>query len=312
MTPTAALFWIFYGLLGLAPFPCLFFLLRNFRRGTELPPYGAWGFYLGCPVWTPLIAAFAAIQGWGHGLVGAPFFIGAALGAAWQSRSAPRPGGLSIASNAAVFVILGLLAFVALGGGYFDRVFQGAHAQWALRKAGVTGDDPAALAAALRSPDRAVRWGAALALGGLGKGAAPALDALLSALEDEDERVGRSAFSALKRMGPAAAPGAPGLARLLGSEKHSWDAERMFEELGPAASSAVPELVLLIDDPSPGTRRRAVAALCAIGPSAKEAALPALARRAKIETDAAVKDAIGGAGRKLGYDFAEWTRAGNP
>jgi len=66
-----------------------------------------------------------------------------------------------------------------------------------------------ALIEALRDPSRAVREGAAHALGDIGARAAPAVEALIVAFEDPDDFVRWKAARALGRIGPAARAAVP-------------------------------------------------------------------------------------------------------
>jgi|CXWL01.1.fsa_nt_gi hypothetical protein len=160
----AYLFWTVYGLVAAAPLICLVFLARRFSRGTDLHEAGMWGIYLGCLMWFPPLAAHAAIHpGW-RAVLGFPFFFGAALGAVWRLQSVPRSRGLSIFVEAGFYASMGLLAYVALGGGYFDRVIQTAHARKMLQKTGVRADDLVGVTRSLDNEDMYTRWGAVLAL----------------------------------------------------------------------------------------------------------------------------------------------------
>jgi HEAT repeat protein len=68
---------------------------------------------------------------------------------------------------------------------------------------------------ALRSPDRGVRFAAAIALGTIGPEAADAVPALTALLEDGELYVRQNAPESLARLGPAARPAVPALIRAL-------------------------------------------------------------------------------------------------
>lgn len=291
------------------PFVCLFFLTRHFTHGTRLPADAVAAVYLGCLLWIVIIAGRSALVPAWRPFVGLPILVGVFLGPAWEWKAAPPPTAGRAMANAAVFAVFGLMGVIALGGGYFDKVFQVPHARTVLRKTGVKPDDAAALARALRDDDVWVRWGAASALGSLGPGAAPALDSLVAAVEDPDARVGRSAWSAIHRLGPLAAPAAPAIAALLKKGRDDWDVRRYFESLGPKTEAAVPTLLALAEDPSAQGRAQALEALGCVGPGAEAAALPVLVRIYKSEKDPGVKDAASRIHPKLGITFAEWQQA---
>lgn len=192
-----------------APVAAALVLVRRWRSEGGLPGWGRGALYLGCAAWVPILGARAAIHPAWHGWEGAPLFLGAALGMAWGWKSVPRPGAASLLGEFFFCAFVGLLAMVALSGGYFDRTVQVPHARRSLERARVRPDDPAELARALGHEDVYVRWGAILALQGLREGAKPTLGPLLAtATRDADERVRRAAWAAVLGMGPAAKPAA--------------------------------------------------------------------------------------------------------
>jgi hypothetical protein len=156
------------------------------------------------------------------------------------------------------------------------------------------------LLAGTRSPDPAVRYRAARALGKIGapaKRAAPALLACMGdphwlvrryaatslgalkgpgpevlaalgrALGDEDWEVRRVAARSIGWIGRSDRAGVEGLTRLLSDEY--WSARKYaagsLGRLGPAAKSAIPALEKALSDPEIQVRREARAAIAAIG-----------------------------------------------
>lgn len=296
-------------LVAAGPFLALFFLALHYKRGTPLPAKAVALLYLGCLLWIGIIAGRSALVPAWRPFIGLPIIIGIIFGLIWERRATPLSSSAQTLSNVGVFTLFGIFGFISLSGGYFDRVFQVPHALSMVRKSGVKMDDPAALARALRDDDLWVRWGAALTLEGMGRAAAPALDALVGATEDDDPRVGHFAWNAIHNLGLLAAPAAPAIAALLKKSRNDWEVQRFFEAVGPEAQGGVPALLTLIDDPSPRVRGQALVALGYVGPTAKAAALPALARIYKNEKDASVKEAASRIHPKLGIANAEWEQA---
>jgi len=164
---------------------------------------------------------------------------------------------------------------------------------------------------ALANPDPEVRVVAAEALGGLGRGAAQAVPALIVALADLDAGVRWHAAVALAAIGPpSVAPlvrvltGEPaarraGAAFALGRmDREAADALRPLTgalgdpdaavrenaaealgRLGPEASAAVPAVVHLFSDPDPYVQGKAADAAAGIGPGAIPALVGALGER---------------------------------
>ncbi|MBI3549258.1 MAG: HEAT repeat domain-containing protein [Elusimicrobia bacterium] len=311
MIPTVIGYAVYLGFIAAAagPFVCLLIMVRRYGTGAALPEKGAAVIYWGCVCWIGILAARSALAPAVRPWIGLPLLIGLVFGPLWHRRQTPPAGVGSVVSSAAVFFFFGLLGLVALGGGYFDKMFQIPHAIEALRKTGVKTDDAGALARALRDDDVWVRWGAALSLERLGDRAAPALDALVAAVEDPDPQVGHFAWNSIRRLGPLAAPAAPALAALLKKGTAEWQVQQYFESLGPKCEAAVPTLLALTEDSSAKVRAQALEALGSVGPGAKAAALPFLARMYKNERDAAVKDAFSRAQSRLGVTFSEWQQA---
>lgn len=291
------------------PFICLVLLKRHCRIGGALSPLGAPAIYFGCLCWILILAGCSALVESFRPWIGLPILAGLCLGVVWQRRQTPPETVGATASSAAVFLFFSLVGWVSLSGGYFDKLFQIPFAQSTLRKTGVDMGDPAALARALRDKDVWVRWGAALALGRLGAGALPALGALAEATEDGDARVRHYAWNSINNLGPKAAPAAPAIAALLKKGQNDYEVRRFFEAVGPEAKGAVPALLASAEDPAPRVRAQALEALGCVGPGAKEAALPVLARIHRKETDSAVKRALSQIHSKLGITFAEWQQA---
>lgn len=289
----------FYALLAAAPIICLVLLGRHYLRGVRLPAAAVWAVYAGCLVWIPILAWRAALNEAWRPWIAAPAVVGFFLSLIWQRRATPAVGSGWAFLNSAAFAAMALMGWAALGGGYFDKLFQVPHAQKMVRQAGVSPDDPVALAQALRDGDLWVRWGAALELQRLGPAAAPALDALAAAVEDSDARVNRQAWNVIRGLGPLAAPAAPALAALLKKDQNDWEALEFFRSLGSQAKDSVPALLTLLEDPSPAVRIRALRALGSIGPPAKEETLPALVRLQETEKDDNVRREAGETREKL-------------
>ncbi|MBS0261991.1 MAG: HEAT repeat domain-containing protein [Planctomycetes bacterium] len=124
--------------------------------------------------------------------------------------------------------------------------------------------------------DENVRREAVLAIGKMGDAAQPAIPGLIAALSDKSELVRTQAIWALGRTGPKAVPS---LIALLGDENLQETAVVVLGQLGPAARSAVPELVHLLSqkDLPESTRHELILALSRFGSFAEEA-VPGLLR----------------------------------
>ncbi len=153
--------------------------------------------------------------------------------------------------------------------------------------------------------DNLVRAEAARSLGYLAEPTSEAVPALADSIVDKDPRVRRSAVRALVRIHPgpkiglplyvkvlqSADPGTvaevistaaelgekvvPGATAALKEPKARYWGLLLLGEVGPAAKSAVPDIVPLLSDEGPVIRRQAAMTLGEIGPAAKNA-VPAL------------------------------------
>ena len=182
--------------------------------------------------------------------------------------------------------------------------------------AGVGAPVVPALAEMLTHETAHVRHAAALPLGDMGPGAAPALTALVRAAIDRDESVRQAASQALARVDPAWAispatrlaipalidglrnelprvsraatalllrvgrPAVPALVELLAGwekEAHRTVALRILEQFGPSAAEAAPALADLLGDSAMEVRLAAAEVLAKVGAGARPA-VPALIR----------------------------------
>jgi len=170
------------------------------------------------------------------------------------------------------------------------------------------------LARLLTHKDALVRGRAVAALGFMGPPAAEAAAGLAALLTDSDAGMAYAAAEALGKIGPDANSAAVALAEALKDRRNSpmqpgLAAEAALKAMGPAASSAIPELVKVTTFHDPNTeygdedvRVRAIDALAAMGPAAARA-VPAL-RAAMKQTNRAVRwhsaDALGRIGPRAG------------
>jgi HEAT repeat protein len=118
---------------------------------------------------------------------------------------------------------------------------------------------------------------AAHAVIAFGADAAPAVPELLVMLDDRSSEYREQIADVLCRIGPGAKAAVPELVKLL-KEKKARDPEhvlRILGAIGPDARDAVPTLTAALDDRE--LRAFAVAALCKMGPAAKDA-LPGIRR----------------------------------
>jgi HEAT repeat protein len=126
----------------------------------------------------------------------------------------------------------------------------------------------------------------------------PETDAVLLAdqlknLRSPDRRVRREALEAVERCGPQDAELAPALSqmvlhRVLGVERIA----RGLGRIGPGAAVAVPALLGLLEEPVPGRRQAASAALADIGEPAAQRAVPALSKVLAREKDTSVREQV--------------------
>ncbi|MFH1619877.1 MAG: HEAT repeat domain-containing protein [bacterium] len=311
----------FWYLLAAAPFVCLALLVKSRRSGKPLPGrFGTILIFTGCLTWYPFIFEAGALNQSLKPLILLPGFFGAALCLAWEWRYFQGKPPSGTWTGAAVYAGFGLLLYIAVGGGYFDRVFQIAHARSLIqsrvpllrqferldhaRRDGVLKE----LGRALNDTEVYIRWGAAMEMGFLGSRAKPAVTALVPALDDKDDRVRRAVLSALKALGRDAGPAAPAIAGLLRDDAMAWEAEQLFAGLGDGSVNAAPELILMLREETPRIRARALRALGVIGPSAKEAAIPAMVPLIQVR-NREVGDALADAIKKMQISPGEWQDA---
>ena len=136
---------------------------------------------------------------------------------------------------------------------------------------------------------------------------APSLEQLIAIVEEPNSTISTLWFALreLEEKGPAAAPAAPALARALRHPRRDYyGAGWVLIKMGPAAESAVPELVVGLDHSSPGVRRHAAFVLGTIGESAR-CAVPKIARLLR-DPDSGVRTASAGALELIaGVDLVE-------
>ncbi len=166
-----------------------------------------------------------------------------------------------------------------------------------------------------------IRIAAIQALGSFGDATVPALPALIGTLRDPDLRVRWFAAEALARIGPAAKSAVPalieairckGVAEGAGDPLDRQDEGEGMEDgpirlaaamalgkIGPAANSAVPDLIAALSDPDSRVRGEAARALGAIGREAAAAA-PELVRLATRSPGGTVADLCREASIQLG------------
>ena len=129
----------------------------------------------------------------------------------------------------------------------------------------------------LTHDDREVRRQAIWALGRMGSRAASAAAAICQALDDVDSRVAFGAAQALGNIGPDAECSVPSLIQALSGPNPiqcrlvAW----ALSEIGPIA---LPALLTKLDDPGFRVRQEVAAAIGYMGPAAKSAVTPILAR----------------------------------
>jgi HEAT repeat protein len=159
-----------------------------------------------------------------------------------------------------------------------------------------------ALVPLLKDKEPAVRWQAAVILGGIGPDAREALPALQSALENERDVFAVVAAAALAHVQIGGDPKKPiaKVIELLGSDEAAIreSAAAVLEAFGRQAAPAVEKLTALLDDDDEMVRAQALETLRAIGPAARKA-VPALSKRLS-DADAEVRAGAVRALRALG------------
>jgi HEAT repeat protein len=159
-----------------------------------------------------------------------------------------------------------------------------------------------ALVPLLKDKAPAVRWQAAVILGGIGPDAKEALPDLQAALESERDAFAVVAAAALAQVQIGGDPKKPvaKVIELLGSDEPAIreSAAQVLEAFGRQAAPAVEKLIALLDDKDEMVRTQALETLRAIGPAARKA-VPALAKRLS-DMDAEVRAGAVRALRALG------------
>jgi len=140
----------------------------------------------------------------------------------------------------------------------------------------------------------------------------PSLERLIDILQDPDSPDFGFATEELEKVGPAAAPAAKTLAKALQyPRRDSYMAGFALIAMGPAAETAIPELIQALGSERPDVRRYAAFVLGSIAESAR-CAVPELAQRLWDSdpwvrtTAAAALDAI------TGVDLVDWAYKLNP
>jgi HEAT repeat protein len=181
-----------------------------------------------------------------------------------------------------------------------------------LHKGAAAAEAVPALIVLLENPDPQVAVYAAMALGGIGKPAESATEALLAAAFDEHIAVRRAALRAVKAIRPepdlvqpvlerilaegdpavilpaletfaeSAEKGVPRLREFLKKPEIAYWGVVLAGELGPAAAPAVPELTALLDTPQHELRIKTLVALGEIGPESAPA-VPVIVQRLKSD-----------------------------
>jgi HEAT repeat protein len=183
------------------------------------------------------------------------------------------------------------------------RVFESGAMQ-ALRRIG----KPAvpALVPLLKDKEPAVRWQAAVILGGIGPDAKETVPDLQTALEAERDAFAVVAAAALAYVQIGGDPKNPiaKVIELLGSDEAAIreSAAAVLEAFGRQAAPAVEKLTALLDDDDEMVRAQALETLRAIGPAARKA-VPALSKRLS-DADAEVRAGAVRALRALGPQAA--------
>ncbi|MFB3890786.1 MAG: HEAT repeat domain-containing protein [Phycisphaerae bacterium] len=198
--------------------------------------------------------------------------------------------------------------------------------QLALRALGMAGETAVEpLLAAMRSEEKEIAIGAALALARIGK---PAVAGLLKFLDSAKGRQAAVAVGALIEMGPTAEKATPRLTAMLDSPDKltRMGAAEALGRIGPAATTAGEALAKMAASVQPDERATAIVALGRVGsdhPKAMEALVEALSRHDRISELAAETLRAGGPAalkplaaamrqKKLSLDLAVPILAGLP
>lgn len=246
MDKVAALaFGAFYGLIALLllgwPLYSVWRLALRVLRGTPLPSGGIFGLYIGGFPWTLVVWYQGALHPELKFLLVVPFAVCGLLAAVWGKLMVPPRSGASSTGDMFALWFMGLMSLVTCGGGYFDKMVVVAEAANRLNKAGISREDPAALARAMDHEDPWVRYGAALALQNSDAATEPARDALTWALVDPDERVssvGARVFYDHDGKGPTPSPAVLGPLLDSGDEASRTRAQKAVEKLSAAGKTA--------------------------------------------------------------------------
>lgn len=123
----------------------------------------------------------------------------------------------------------------------------------------------------LADPDKSVRGETVSALGALPAEPAVLIPLLVQAAHDAEPAVRLRAMKALVALGPAAVDP---LAKMLADDDLEYWAGLALNELGSAATAAIPSLIEELQDEHLESRREAILALAAMGPKAEAAVAP--------------------------------------
>src|ERR1019366_5729632 len=142
-----------------------------------------------------------------------------------------------------------------------------------------------ALVEALKDTDESVRGAAAFALGNIPGDRQVAVPALVKALQDENGSVRNYAAKSLGMIGQSPELAVPALVGALKDDRDSrYFTTDALIKFGPAARTAVPDLIVLLKGNDPYLPSYAAKVLGAIGPHA-QAAAPTLARMLSATND---------------------------
>ena len=247
-------------------------------------------------------------------LVYAPLFLGFLIGGGLLFYASRGWGKASALVQA--FVYLFAVSFLASCMNYFHVPVEYSHSIALINRevpasaeiSELGADKRAAVALELRdaleNTDKYVRIGALLKLKELGAAAAPALDKIITLLYAGDQTSQRRIIEVLKAIGPQAAEP---LKRVLsgGGKNAVRGAADVIAGLGPAAETAVPELIALLADKDVEIRVKAIRTLGTIGASRKQEILPALAPFAASK-DPSESYALSEALKALGAESSQW------
>ncbi len=121
------------------------------------------------------------------------------------------------------------------------------------------------IAAGLSSPDVVVRRAAVSAAGFAGANGAPLSDQLAALLKDSDEAVRIGALQSISMLGPAAASAVPAVIPLLDNADMAVDAADALGRIGTAATPALPRLAQMLSSDQPPMQLAAVRGMSQIG-----------------------------------------------